>query len=36
MFMHGFSRWVAANSGYGMGYWLLFIDAYTGGIAYPY
>lgn len=36
MFMHGFSRWVAVDNGYGMGYWLLFIDAYTGGIVYPY
>jgi hypothetical protein len=36
MFMQGFSRWVPSRYGYGIGYWLLYVDAYTGEIAYPY
>ncbi|MBM7582401.1 hypothetical protein JOD02_001258 [Caldicoprobacter guelmensis] len=35
MFMQGFSRWVPSRYGFGMGYWLLYIDACTGEIAYP-
>ncbi|HHT65363.1 MAG: hypothetical protein ACOX25_04785 [Caldicoprobacterales bacterium] len=36
MSMHGFSRWLPVKNGYGAGYWLLYIDALTGNIAYPY
>lgn len=36
MSMHGFSRWLPVKNGYGAGYWLLYIDAVTGNIAYPY
>lgn len=36
VFMQGFSRWVPSRYGYGMGYWLMYVDAYTGEIAYPY
>lgn len=36
MSMHGFSRWLPVKNGYGSGYWLLYIDAMTGDIAYPY
>ncbi|HHY81782.1 MAG TPA: hypothetical protein GX505_03760 [Clostridiales bacterium] len=36
MSMHGFSRWLPVKNGYGAGYWLLYIDAITGNIAYPY
>lgn len=36
MSMHGFSRWLPVKNGYGAGYWLLYIDAATGNIAYPY
>jgi hypothetical protein len=36
MFMQGFSKWLPARYGYGMGYWLMYIDACTGEIAYPY
>jgi len=32
----GFSRWVPVKDGYGMGYWLLFIDAISGRVVYPY
>lgn len=35
MGLYGFSRWLPVNNGYGMGYWLLYIDANTGCIAYP-
>lgn len=34
--MMGFSRWVPVRNGYGMGYWLAYIDAATGCIVYPY
>ncbi len=34
--MQGFYRWAPSRYGYGMGYWLLYIDAHTGQIAYPY
>ncbi|NLJ41567.1 MAG: hypothetical protein GX352_08175 [Clostridiales bacterium] len=33
--LNGFSRWVPAKEGYGMGYWLLYIDASSGRIIYP-
>ena len=33
--MIGFSRWVPVKSHYGMGYWLLYIDAKTGCVVYP-
>ena len=36
MSLHGFSRWLPVKNGYGAGYWLLYIDAMTGNIAYPY
>lgn len=36
MSMHGFSRWLPVKNGYGAGYWLLYIDAISGNIAYPY
>lgn len=36
MSLHGFSRWLPVKNGYGAGYWLLYIDALTGNIAYPY
>jgi hypothetical protein len=36
MSMHGFSRWLPVKNGYGTGYWLLYIDAISGNIAYPY
>jgi len=35
-FMQGFYRWAPSRYGYGMGYWLLYVDAHTGEIAYPY
>lgn len=34
--MMGFSRWVPVRNGYGMGYWLAYIDASTGYLVYPY
>lgn len=34
--INGFSRWVAIKEGYGMGYWLLYIDAISGRIVYPH
>jgi len=34
--MMGFSRWVPVRNGYGMGYWLAYIDATTGCLVYPY
>lgn len=34
--MTGFSRWVPIRNGYGMGYWLIYIDASTGCVVYPY
>lgn len=34
--MSGFSRWVPIKDGYGMGYWLLYIDAISGRVVYPY
>jgi len=36
MNMYGFSRWLPVKNGYGAGYWLLYIDAISGNIAYPY
>ncbi|NLJ66323.1 MAG: hypothetical protein GX340_03280 [Clostridiales bacterium] len=33
--INGFSRWVPIKEGYGMGYWLLYIDAISGRIVYP-
>jgi hypothetical protein len=33
--INGFSRWVPIKDGYGMGYWLLYIDAISGRIVYP-
>ncbi len=32
----GFSRWVPVKDGYGMGYWLMYIDAISGRVVYPY
>jgi len=32
----GFSRWVPVKEGYGMGYWLMYIDAISGRVVYPY
>ncbi|MFY9426517.1 MAG: hypothetical protein WAP19_06305 [Caldicoprobacterales bacterium] len=32
----GFSRWVPVKDGYGLGYWLLYIDAISGRVIYPY
>ncbi len=32
----GFSRWVPVKDGYGMGYWLLYIDAISGRVVYTY
>ncbi len=34
--MEGFSRWLPEKNGYGAGYWLLYIDAISGNVAYPY
>ncbi|HZJ57371.1 MAG TPA: hypothetical protein VFD89_03930 [Clostridia bacterium] len=33
--INGFSRWVPIKGGFGMGYWLLYIDAISGRIVYP-
>lgn len=35
MSIHGLSKWLPLKGGYGRGYWILFIDAKTGEIAYP-
>ncbi|HZK34804.1 MAG TPA: hypothetical protein VFD33_05805 [Bacillota bacterium] len=35
MSIHGLSKWLPVRGGYGTGYWLLYIDAKTGEIAYP-
>lgn len=32
----GFYRWLPMQNGFGMGYWMLYIDADSGSIAYPY
>ena len=34
--MQGFSGWLPVKNGYGAGYWLLYIDAISGNVAYPY
>ena len=34
--INGFSRWASIKEGYGMGYWLLYIDAISGRVVYPY
>jgi len=36
MSIEGFSRWLPEKNGYGAGYWLLYIDAISGNVAYPY
>lgn len=36
IYMQGYSTWMPVKKGYGMGYWLLYIDARTGGISYSY
>jgi len=35
MSIYGLSKWLPKKNGQGMGYWLLYIDAETGEIAYP-
>jgi len=34
--MQGYSRWLPVKNGYGAGYWLLYIDAISGNVAYPW
>jgi len=34
--LKGFCRWVPAKGYYGMGYWLMYMDADTGETVYPY
>ena len=34
--INGFSRWASMKEGYGTGYWLLYIDAISGQVVYPY
>lgn len=33
--INGFSRWAPTRDGYGMGYWLLYIDGISGRVIYP-
>lgn len=33
--INGFSQWAPIKGGYGMGYWLLYVDAINGMVVYP-
>ena len=36
VYMQGFSAWKPVRNSYRIGYWLLYIDALTGEITYPF
>lgn len=34
--LKGFSKWLPAKGWYGMGYWIMYVDAIQGDVVYPY